>query len=95
MRVTHRLPRRRLSPLLLGLFVAPALAGCELIADFDSEEAEGRTVPVTPLPTLDGAVALMPDGSVRDAALVSDPVDDDAGATDAAVVVVPPVDAGD
>ncbi|MET0343260.1 MAG: hypothetical protein ABW252_19785 [Polyangiales bacterium] len=90
--MTRRPP---LHAMLLGLLLSSALAGCELIADFDSEEVEGRTVPVTPLPTLDGSVALMPDASVRDAALVTDPPLPDAGASDASVVVVGPMDAGD
>lgn len=89
---THfvRLPR----VLLLGLLLA-SLAGCELLADFDSEEATGRTAPVTPLPTLDGSVPIVQDGSVRDAALVSDLPRDAGASADASVVVIQSMDAGD
>jgi hypothetical protein len=53
------------------LYVISALSACELIADFDQSKLDGdRTVGT--LPTLDGAVALVPDGGGLDGALIRD-----------------------
>jgi len=62
---------RGITWLLCGL---AALSACELIADFDQDKLnDNRTIGVTPLPTLDGAVAVVPDGSLRaDGALTRD-----------------------
>jgi hypothetical protein len=51
-----------------------SLPACELVATFDQSKLdENRTLGPTPLPTLDGAVAVVPDGSLRfDGALVRD-----------------------
>jgi hypothetical protein len=55
------------------------LCACEVIADFDREKLDDtRTIGPTPLPTLDGAIALMPDATRPDGALIG-PEDDDAG----------------
>ena len=61
----------RLLLLFCGSLLVPA---CELVARFDpSELDENRTIGPMPLPTLDGAVPLLPDGSLRfDGALVRD-----------------------
>jgi len=66
--------QRRPSPLAVVFAVLSALAGCELIADFDQSKLdENRTVGPTPLPTTDGAVAVVPDGSTQfDGALLRD-----------------------
>lgn len=67
------------------------LCACEVIADFDREKLdERRTIGPTPLPTLDGAVALIPDAAQPDGALIGrDDAGSDAGgaALDAAVAV--------
>jgi len=74
---------------LLLLCGSLLVSGCELIASFDpSELDQNRTLGPTPLPTLDGAVPLLPDGSLRfDGALVRDdtgvPSDRDATPGDA------------
>ena len=48
------------------------LAGCEIIADFDSgDEVEGRTIPPTPIPMVDGAVPIVVDASVLDGAVLT------------------------
>lgn len=59
----------RLLPLCCALL---SLSACELVATFDQSKLdENRTLGPTPLPTLDGAVAVVPDGSLRfDGALV-------------------------
>jgi hypothetical protein len=55
---------------LLAILGACALAGCEVIADFDSgDDVEGRTIPPTPIG--DSAVPMMVDGSVRDGAVLT------------------------
>ena len=61
----------RLLLLFCGSLLLPA---CELVARFDpSELDQNRTIGPMPLPTLDGAVPLLPDGSLRfDGALVRD-----------------------
>jgi hypothetical protein len=60
-----------LLPLCCALLSLPA---CELVASFDQSKLDqNRTLGPTPLPTLDGAVAVVPDGSLRfDGALVRD-----------------------
>lgn len=78
---------RAIAWVLCGLGV---LSACELIADFDQDKLnDNRTIGVTPLPVLDGAIAVVPDGSLRaDGALTRDdaglPPDaaGDAGASD-------------
>jgi hypothetical protein len=77
----------RLLLMLCGSLLVPA---CELVARFDQSELdENRTIGPTPLPTLDGAVPVFPDGSLRfDGALVRDDTGvapADAASTDAAV----------
>jgi hypothetical protein len=78
---------------LFGLLVS-ASSGCELVADFDTGDTEGRTVPVTPLPMLDGAVPIVVDGSVRDGAVVIGGEARDAGGGDAGVLIIDVMDAG-
>ena len=76
---------------LLGLLGACTLAGCEIIADFDSDdEVEGRTIPPTPITMVDAAPIVV-DGSVRDGAVLTDL--DDAGSI-VADAGVPAMDAG-
>ena len=92
--VNPRRPRLLSDSLLVALLLASALAGCELIADFDGDELPGSTTPVRPLPVLDGAMPVLPDSSVRDAALVTDRPDAAASAGDASAVFAPLMDAG-
>jgi hypothetical protein len=55
------------------------LCACEVIADFDRDKLdETRTIGPTPLPMLDGAIALMPDATRPDGALIG-PEDGDSG----------------
>ena len=57
---------------LLGLLCAFALAGCEVIADFGSDDdVEGRTIPPTPITMVDAAPIVV-DASVRDGAVLTD-----------------------
>jgi hypothetical protein len=58
-----------LLPLCFALLSLPA---CELVASFDQSKLDqNRTLVPTPIPTLDGAVAVVPDASLRfDGALV-------------------------
>lgn len=68
----------------MACVLAP-LAACEVVADFDRQKLdEKRTIGPTPLPSADGAVAVLPDAAARpDGALVS-PTERDAGELDAA-----------
>lgn len=72
------LPRLRVAACILTIQLL--LGGCELIADFDSGDPDERTVQPTPIPMLDGAILIVVDGSVRDAAVV---IGSDGGATSA------------
>ena len=63
------------------LVLAPVFAcvnACEVVADFDPKRLNtDRTVGPVPLPTADGAVALIPDaGELPDGALISAEVTD-------------------
>lgn len=59
------------------LFVS--LSACEVVADFNRDKLdEQQTIGPTPLPSADGAVALMPDSGRPDGALIG-PEPDDAG----------------
>lgn len=71
---------RRLVLCLFGL----ALAACELIVDFDSGgDAEGN-IPPTPIPQLDGAVAVVVDAqAIADGTVVKVPNDGSVDAGDA------------
>lgn len=67
--------------LRLGLVLAPVLlcsSACEVVADFDPKRLNtDRTVGPVPLPSADGAVALIPDaGSLPDGALIGPEVSD-------------------
>jgi hypothetical protein len=70
--------------LVIACVLAP-LAACEVVADFDRQRLdEKRTIGPTPLPSADGAVAVLPDAATRpDGALVG-PAERDAGELDAA-----------
>jgi hypothetical protein len=78
-----------LSITILASF-ALSQTGCELVADFDDDKLnEGKTMGPMTIITPDGAVAVVPDGSIRsDAALVrpNDPdASSDAGLVDGEV----------
>jgi hypothetical protein len=60
------------------------LSACELITDFERDKLdEQRTLGPTPLPTVDGAIPLMPDAAYPDGALIRpDDLETDAGPAD-------------
>lgn len=78
-KVGFRSVLRRRSPLLAVL----ALAACELVVDFDPEQA-GETLPPTPITPVDGATPVVVDGSGLDDAEVVRPPSD--GGSDAGPV---------
>lgn len=63
------------------------LGACELIVDFDPEEAENRQTAPKPIPGLDGARPIVPDAAtIPDSTLVRPPTD---GGRDAASDAAP------
>jgi hypothetical protein len=80
---------------LTSLALCIALAGCEVIVDFDRDKLDDqRTLGPTPLPNADGAIAVVPDAARADGALIG-PDEEDAGALDAALLDAALADAGD